>query len=108
MTPNRVGVFTDRAPTLRPGVYTPAIVANGLVFTSGVLGADPVTKQMVKGTVIDRFHQIMRNLGAVLTEAGSSLNDVVGVDVFLTNIADADDLTPVYMEYWGDLMPTRT
>jgi enamine deaminase RidA (YjgF/YER057c/UK114 family) len=51
----KIGVFTDAAPTLRPGVYTPAIIANGFVFTSGVLGADPITKQMVRGTVIDRF-----------------------------------------------------
>lgn len=55
MSSTKVGVFTDEAPTLRPGVYTPAIIANGFVFTSGILGADPVTKQMVEGTVIDRF-----------------------------------------------------
>jgi 2-iminobutanoate/2-iminopropanoate deaminase len=55
MSLKKVGVFTDEAPTLRPGVYTPAIVANGFVFTSGVLGADPITKKMVPGTVIDRF-----------------------------------------------------
>lgn len=48
-------VYADDAPVLRPGVYTPAIVANGLVFVSGVLGADPVTRKMVEGTVIDRF-----------------------------------------------------
>lgn len=55
MSLKKVGVFTDDAPTLRPGVYTPAIIANGFVFTSGVLGADPATKKMVSGTVIDRF-----------------------------------------------------
>lgn len=55
MPSQRVGAFTKEAPTLRPGVYTPAIIANGFVFTSGVLGADPITKKMVEGTVIDRF-----------------------------------------------------
>ena len=50
----------------------------------------------------------MRNLNAVLTKAGSSLNDVVEVSVFLTDIADADELSPVYKTYWGDLMPART
>lgn len=55
MSLNKLGVITDDAPTLRPGVYTPAIIANGFVFTSGVLGADPITKKMVRGTVIDRF-----------------------------------------------------
>lgn len=55
MTPNKTGVFTEDAPTLRPGVYTPAIVANGLVFVSGVLGADPVTKEIIGGSMIDRY-----------------------------------------------------
>ena len=53
-------------------------------------------------------HQIMRNLDAVLTEGGSSLNDVVEVSVFLTNIEDANDLTPEYIKYFGDLKPART
>ncbi|KAK4504195.1 hypothetical protein PRZ48_005111 [Zasmidium cellare] len=105
---SRTGVFTDKAPTLRPGVYSHAIVANGFVFTSGVLGADPVTKKIIEGTVIDRFHQVMRNLDAVLTEGGSSLNDVVEVSVFLTSIEDANDLTPEYIKYFGEPKPART
>ncbi|KAM5347245.1 hypothetical protein ACJ41O_010250 [Fusarium nematophilum] len=108
MASTKVGVFTDDAPVLRPGVYTPAIVANGFVFVSGVLGADPETKMMVEGTMIDRFHQIMRNLKVILEKAGSSVEDAVEVNVFLTDIADADVLSPVYKTYWGDLMPART
>ncbi|KAM0470003.1 hypothetical protein ACHAPX_010187 [Trichoderma viride] len=88
------------------GVYTPAIIANGFVFTSGVLGADPITKQMVRGTVIDRF--IMRNVGVILKQAGSSLENVVEATVFLTNIIDADDLSLAYKTYWGDIKPART
>ena len=53
-------------------------------------------------------HQIMKNLKAVLHRAGSSLEDVVEVNVFLTNIDDADLLSSAYKEYWGDLMPART
>ncbi|KAL6885665.1 Endoribonuclease L-PSP/chorismate mutase-like protein [Trichoderma evansii] len=108
MSLKKVGVFTDDAPTLRPGVYTPAIVANGFVFTSGILGADSITKIMVRGSVIDRFHQIMRNVEAVLKQADSGLESVVEVTIFLTNIADADELSPVYKAYWGDLKPART
>ncbi|RFU75944.1 endoribonuclease l-psp [Trichoderma arundinaceum] len=127
MSLKKVGVFTDDAPTLRPGVYTPAIIANGFVFTSGVLGADPTTKKIVSGTVIDRFvrylnlfslslaqahciaqHQIMRNLDAILKQANSGLESVVEVTVFLTNILDADELSLAYKTYWGDLKPART
>ncbi|KAH6877200.1 Endoribonuclease L-PSP/chorismate mutase-like protein [Thelonectria olida] len=105
---NKIGVYTDDAPVLRPGVYTPAIVANGFVFVSGVLGADPMTKKMVEGTMTDRFHQIMKNLKAVLEKAGSSVEDAVEVNVFLVDIDDVDALSPVYKTYWGDLMPART
>lgn len=63
MSLKKVGVFTNDAPTLRPGVYTPAIIANGFVFTSGVLGADPITKKMVGGTVIDRFVRHIKLFG---------------------------------------------
>ncbi|KAH7374648.1 Endoribonuclease L-PSP/chorismate mutase-like protein [Plectosphaerella cucumerina] len=108
MSPSRVGVFADDAPVLRPGVYTPAIIANGFVFTSGVLGADPMTKKMVDGTMVDRFHQIMRNLKQILEKAGSGIEHVVEVSVFLTDIDDADALSPAYVQYWGDLMPART
>ena len=55
MPPNKIGVFADDSPVLRPGVYTPAIIANGFVFVSGVLGADPVTKRMVEGSMLDRY-----------------------------------------------------
>lgn len=50
----------------------------------------------------------MRNLNVILTKAGSSLEDVVDVTVFLTNIDDADRLSEPYKAYWGDVMPART
>ncbi|KAF5009934.1 hypothetical protein FDECE_3876 [Fusarium decemcellulare] len=108
MSSNKIGVHPDGVNPLRPGVYTPAIVANGFVFVSGVLGADPVTKKMVEGTMLDRFHQIMKNLKVILEAAGSSIEDAVEVNVFLTKISDSDVLSPAYKTYWGDLMPART
>lgn len=50
----------------------------------------------------------MRNVGVILKQAGSSLENVVEVTVFLTNIIDADDLSLPYKLYWGDLKPART
>ncbi|KAJ4250185.1 hypothetical protein NW762_012000 [Fusarium torreyae] len=108
MATQKQPIYTDDAPVLRPGVYTPAIVANGFVFVSGVLGADPVTKEMVPGTVIDRFHQIMKNLSAVLKQAGSNIESTVDVTVFLDNIDNADVLSAPYLTYWGDVKPART
>lgn len=53
-------------------------------------------------------HQIMRNLKQVLEKAGSGIEHVVEVSVFLTDIDDADVLSPAYVQYWGELMPART
>jgi enamine deaminase RidA (YjgF/YER057c/UK114 family) len=50
----------------------------------------------------------MRNVGVILKQAGSSLENVVEATVFLTNIIDADDLSLAYKTYWGDIKPART
>ncbi|KAG5655330.1 hypothetical protein KAF25_010482, partial [Fusarium avenaceum] len=109
---SRTPVHSDKAPVPRP-VYSQAITVNGLVFCSGQIGKDRATGQFVEGTVKDRtvsvFHrQTIKNLGYVLTEAGSSLNDVVEVDVFLTSQADFDPMNESYAEFFGDIKPART
>lgn len=50
----------------------------------------------------------MRNVEAILKQADSSLENVVEVTVFFTNIIDADELSLAYKTYWGDLKPART
>ncbi|RSL82427.1 hypothetical protein CEP51_005180 [Fusarium floridanum] len=106
--PTRTPILTDKAPVPRT-VYSQAIVANGFVFCSGQIGKNPATGQMVSGTVKDRHcHQTIENLGRVLEAAGSSLNDVVEVDVFLTARDDFAAVNEVYLEYFGELKPART
>lgn len=53
-------------------------------------------------------HQIIRNLGAILEEAGSSLNDVVEVNIFLSDLKFYGKVNEVYQNYWGDIKPSRT
>lgn len=55
MSSQKQAIYCDKTQPLRPGVYTPAIVANGFVFVSGVLGSDPMTKEVISGTMVDRF-----------------------------------------------------
>ncbi|EXJ79413.1 endoribonuclease L-PSP [Capronia epimyces CBS 606.96] len=99
-------VYTDKAPKPRP-VYNQAIVANGFVFCSGQLPKD-LSGKLVEGTVQDRTHQCIANLRAVLEAAGSSLDKVVEVNVFLSDIADFASMNEVYSHYWGDVKPART
>ncbi|KAL6407143.1 endoribonuclease L-PSP [Ilyonectria robusta] len=103
---SKVAVFTDKAPKPRR-VYSQAIVANGFVFCSGQIPKD-LSGKIVEGTVEDRTHQCIANLKAVLEAAGSSLNDVVEVNVFLSDMGDFAKMNKVYEQYWGEVKPART
>ncbi|RSM12340.1 hypothetical protein CEP52_002557 [Fusarium oligoseptatum] len=102
----KVAVLTDKAPKPRP-IYNQAIIANGFVFCSGQLPKD-LNGNIVQGTVQDRTRQCIKNLQAVLEAAGSSLEDVVEVNVFLSDMSDFSSMNQVYGEYWGEVKPSRT
>ena len=53
-------------------------------------------------------HQCIKNLTNILEEAGSNINKVVKVNVFLSNMDDFAEMNSVYMQYWGDVKPCRT
>ncbi|EFX01381.1 L-psp endoribonuclease family protein [Grosmannia clavigera kw1407] len=103
---SKEAVRTDKAPAPAP-IYSQAIKANGLIFCSGQTGKD-ATGTYVSGTVQDRTHQCIKNLEAVLVAAGSSLDKVVEVNVFLADIDDFAKLNEVYIQYFGDVKPART
>ncbi|KAH6720334.1 Endoribonuclease L-PSP/chorismate mutase-like protein [Leptodontidium sp. MPI-SDFR-AT-0119] len=103
---SKVAVYTDKAPRPHP-VYNQAIIANGLVFCSGQLPKN-LEGKIVEGTVQDRTHQCIANLRAVLEAAGSSLEKVVEVNVFLSDMADFAKMNEIYEQYWGDVKPART
>jgi reactive intermediate/imine deaminase len=103
---SKTPIFTPNAPAPRPVLHQ-AIVANGFVFCSGQLPKD-LSGQLVKGTVGDRTHQSIRNLGAVLEAAGFSLDHVVEVNVYLSDMKNFAEMNEVYKLYWGDVKPSRT
>jgi len=101
-------VLTTQAPPPLPGIYSQAIVANGVIYCSGQVGMDPVTKKIVEGDVKARTHQIIKNLSHVLEAAGSSLDKVAKVNVYLSDMANFAEMNSVYSQYWGDVKPCRT
>ncbi|CAG9998303.1 unnamed protein product, partial [Clonostachys byssicola] len=105
-TMSKVPIYTDKAPKPRP-VYNQAIKANGFVFCSGQLPKD-LNGTLVEGTVQDRTHKCIQNLAAVLEAAGSSLDKVVEVNVFLSDIDNFTKMNEVYLQYFGDVKPSRT
>ncbi|KAL2219088.1 putative L-PSP endoribonuclease family protein [Thermoascus aurantiacus ATCC 26904] len=108
MSSVKTPVFTEKAPKPLPGIYNQAIIANGVVYCSGAVALDPETGKLVEGDIKAHTHQCIKNLTHVLEAAGSSIDKVVKVNVFLANMDDFAEMNSVYMQYWGDVKPCRT
>ncbi|GAB1317553.1 Endoribonuclease L-PSP [Madurella fahalii] len=101
-------VFTGNAPKPIPQL-SQAVKYNGMVYCSGSLGIDPKTSKFVEGTIQDRTRQALKNLAAVLEAAGSSLKNVVKVNVFLTDMSNFGAMNDVYDEFFAwQPKPCRT
>ncbi|KAK4949297.1 hypothetical protein LTR10_011914 [Elasticomyces elasticus] len=108
MSANKRVVLTDKAPAPREGVLNQAIVAGGTVYCSGQIAVDPATGKVVEGGVKEHTHQIIKNLTAVLKAAGTSIDNVVKVNIFIADIKDFNAMNEVYMQYWGETKPARS
>ncbi|KAI8623589.1 endoribonuclease L-PSP [Xylariaceae sp. FL1651] len=108
MSTNKTPVLTSKAPKPLPGIYSQAIVAGGFVFCSGAVPMDAETGKIIDGDIQAHTHQCIKNLTAILEEAGTNINNVVKVNVFLSNMDDFAKMNEVYMQYWGDVKPCRT
>lgn len=100
-------VQTGQAPAAI-GPYSQAIVANGFVFTAGQIPLDPATMQLVEGDVSAQTEQVMKNLAAILQEAGAGLSSVVKTTVFLRDMNDFAAMNEVYGRHFGDHAPARS
>ena len=102
----RKAVSTAGAPPAL-GPYSQAIVAGGFVFCSGTVGIDPATG--VPGNGIEAQTELaLRNLGAILAEAGSSLSGLVKNTIFYTDVADFPAINAVYARFMPDPPPARS
>ena len=100
-------ISTDRAPAAI-GPYSQAVIAGGFLFSAGQIPLDPATTQVVEGDVVAQAEQVMKNLSAVLAEAGCDWDDVVKTTVFLTDMGDFPRVNEVYARALGDARPARS
>ncbi|HEU5168956.1 MAG TPA: RidA family protein [Gemmatimonadales bacterium] len=100
-------VHSDRAPRA-VGPYSPAIVADGFVFTAGQVGLEPASGELVAGGVREQTARVLANLRAVLEAAGSGLDRVVKTTVFLVDMGDFAVMNEVYAEAFGTHRPARS
>ena len=102
----RKTVTPERGPA-PGGPYSPAVVANGFVFVAGQGPVDPETGEMPDGFE-DQVRQTLRYLQTVPEAAGSSLDDVVKVNAFLTDLTRFAQFNEVYREFFRNDPPART
>lgn len=90
------------------GLFSPAIITGDLVFTSGQIGFDSKTGQLAEGGFEGQFHQVFKNLTAVLEASGSSVDHMVKATVFLADMNDYDKLNELYRKQFKGDPPART
>lgn len=89
------------------GPYSQGIIDDGRVYVSGQGPVDPDSGDVVSEDVSEQTAQTLENISTILDSAGSSLNDVVHANVYVTNMEDYETVNEVYAEYLTEPYPAR-
>lgn len=100
-------ISTKNAPSAI-GPYSQAIMANGMVYTSGQLPLNPADGKLVTDDIKKATKQSLDNLRSILEEAGTDLSKVIKTTVFLKNLDDFVAVNEVYGEYFSERSPARS
>jgi 2-iminobutanoate/2-iminopropanoate deaminase len=90
------------------GPYSQAVSSDGWLYTSGQVGIDPATGELVAGGFEAQARRVFENLRAVLAAAGCGFGDVVKATVYLADMADFAALNGIYAEAFGTHRPARS
>lgn len=100
-------ISTPKAPAAI-GPYSQAIQVGNLIYTSGQIPIDPATGQFVEGGIKEQTRQSLRNIQAILQEAGLTMASVVKTTVFMADMADFADMNSIYAEFFTEPYPARS
>lgn len=89
------------------GPYNQAIQAGNTLYVSGQIPLVPETMELINSGVADETHQVLKNVQAILTHAGYTLNDVVKASIFIANMDDFATINEVYAQYFTENQPAR-
>ena len=98
-------IYTDKAP--EPGAYSQAVKFGNLIFVAGQTSEDPVTNKPLHDSVAQQTARILTNIKTILEAAGSSLDKVLRVDVFLSSIKYKAEMDEVYRTFFRQNRPAR-
>lgn len=94
-------IKTNDAP-FQIGAYNQAVMVNGMLFISGQIAIDPATSELVTGDIESETHRVLKNLGAILKEAGMGYDDVVKCSVFVADIDNYSRINAIYSLYFSE------
>ena len=97
---------TDQAPA-PIGPYNQAVEINGILFVSGQVALIPSTGEMITNDVVAETHQVMKNIEAILTEAGLNFSNIVKASIFLSDMGLFATVNEVYSQYFTADFPAR-
>ncbi len=89
------------------GTYSQAVEVGNTLWVSGQIPLDPATQELVPGGIDAQIHQVFKNLKAIVTAAGASLDDVVKATVFLTDLSHFALVNKIMSEYFREPYPAR-
>ncbi len=103
----KVSFQTDKAAELG-GPYSQAIIYKDMIYLSGQGAVDPSTNQLTTGTIEKEARLALENIKIIMESAGSSLDNILQVNVYLTDIREYARFNDVYKDYFKVPMPART
>ncbi|VAW59922.1 RidA/YER057c/UK114 superfamily protein [hydrothermal vent metagenome] len=99
-------ISTDKAPQAI-GTYSQAVKVNNTVYISGQIPLVPETMEVLEGSVEEQIHLVFKNLQAIITEAGGSFDNVVKLNIFLTDLSHFPTVNQVMAQYFTEPYPAR-
>lgn len=99
-------INTENAPA-PIGPYNQAVLIGNLLFISGQIALKPGSGELAMTDIIEETHQVMQNLKAILTEAGTSFDNVVKTTIFLSDMALFGQVNEIYGKYFNGDFPAR-
>jgi 2-iminobutanoate/2-iminopropanoate deaminase len=103
---NKQPIQTNEAPSAI-GPYSQAVKTGDVIYSSGQIGLDPATGEMVEG-LENQAHRVMKNVKAVLAAADCDMNDVVKTLIFMQNMEDFVTVNEIYASYFEEPYPARS
>ncbi len=99
-------ILSEKAPS-PIGPYSQAVAVNGMVYISGQIPIDQTSGKLVSGSIEEETHQVMKNIGFILSSAGLSYSNIVKTSIFVKDLGNFGKINEIYGTYFNEQPPAR-